>query len=160
MDFIASAKAASIRSFWPGYWRMRISRAAAAAAASAEAFGSVGSSGMYREYRFCTELTASDIDTFTRAMLRVHGLPPTLTAFITSMAVLFQSAMTSARTSVLPDIRARPTIAAFSTFIVASFSENRPPVSRYHGREPVRATCEQPHHLAIHFAPRLSTLSG
>ena len=56
-------------------------------------------------------------------MLRVHGLPATLTAFITSMAVLFQSVMTSARTSVLPEIRARPTIAAFSTFIVASFSE-------------------------------------
>src|SRR3979409_564630 len=56
-------------------------------------------------------------------MLRVHGLPATLTAFITSMAVLFQSAMTSARTCVLPEIRARPTIAAFSTFIVASFFE-------------------------------------
>jgi hypothetical protein len=31
--------------------------------------------------------------------------------------------MTSARTGVLPDIRATPTIAAFSTFIVASFCE-------------------------------------
>src|SRR6267142_5138395 len=56
-------------------------------------------------------------------MLRVHGLPLTLTAFITSMAVLFQSAMTSALTTVLPEIRAKPTIAAFSTFIVASFEK-------------------------------------
>src|SRR4051812_33181961 len=56
-------------------------------------------------------------------MLRVHGLPPTLTAFITSMAVLFQSPMTSARTDVLAEIRARPTIAAFSTFIVTSFEK-------------------------------------
>ena len=63
------------------------------------------------------------MDTFTSAMLRVHGLPPTLTAFITSMAVLFQSAMTSARTGVLAEIRARPTIAVFSTFIVASFEK-------------------------------------
>ena len=63
------------------------------------------------------------MDTLTRAMLRVHGLPPTLTAFITSMAVLFQSAMTSARTSVLAEIRARPTIATFSTFIVASIEK-------------------------------------
>src|SRR4029453_11269302 len=61
------------------------------------------------------------MDTFTRAMLRVHGLPATLTAFITSIAVLFQSAMTSARTNVLVEIRARPTIAAFNRFIVASF---------------------------------------
>jgi hypothetical protein len=36
------------------------------------------------------------------------------------MAVLFQSAMTSARTGVLAEIRARPTIATFNTFIVAS----------------------------------------
>src|SRR4051794_35258921 len=63
------------------------------------------------------------MDTFTRAMLRVQGFPPTLTAFMMSIAVLFQSVMTSARTSVLLDIRARPTIAVFSTFIVASFSE-------------------------------------
>src|SRR3982751_5359890 len=56
-------------------------------------------------------------------MLRVQGLPATLTAFITSMAVLFQSAMTSARTGVLAEIRAKPTIAAFSTFIVASFEK-------------------------------------
>src|SRR5690242_14371540 len=47
------------------------------------------------------------MDTFTRAMLRVHGLPPTLTAFITSMAVLFQSAMTSARASVLAGAQGR-----------------------------------------------------
>src|SRR2546426_146200 len=56
-------------------------------------------------------------------MLRVQGLPATLTAFITSMAVLFQSAMTSARTGVLAEIRARPTIATFSTFIVASLEK-------------------------------------
>jgi hypothetical protein len=56
-------------------------------------------------------------------MLRVHGLPPTLTAFITSMAVLFQSAMTSARTGVLAEMSARPTIATFNTFIVASFEK-------------------------------------
>jgi hypothetical protein len=31
--------------------------------------------------------------------------------------------MMSARTSVLPEIRATPTIAAFSTFIVASFEK-------------------------------------
>jgi hypothetical protein len=56
-------------------------------------------------------------------MLRVHGLPATFTAFITSMEVVFQSVITSARASVLPEIRARPTIAAFSMFIVASSSE-------------------------------------
>src|SRR5437868_4586733 len=56
-------------------------------------------------------------------MLRVQGLPATLTAFITSMAVLFQSVITSARTGVVLEARARPTIAAFSMFIVASFSD-------------------------------------
>jgi hypothetical protein len=80
-------KAASMRAFWPGYCRIRISRAAAAAAASAEAFGSVGMPGVKREYRSWTALTESDMDTCMIAMLRVHGLPPTLTAFITSMAV-------------------------------------------------------------------------
>ena len=68
-------------------------------------------------------MTASDIDTFTSAMLRVHGLPATLTAFITSIAVLFQSPMTSAWTGVLAEMRTKPTIADFSTFIVASFEK-------------------------------------
>jgi hypothetical protein len=39
--------------------------------------------------------------------------------------------MTSARTSVLAEIRARPTIATFNTFIVASFEKfisNRMPI--------------------------------
>jgi hypothetical protein len=46
-----------------------------------------------------------------------------LAAFITSMAVLVQSAMTSARTGVLAEIRTGPTIAAFSALIVASFEK-------------------------------------
>src|SRR5947209_13220713 len=53
-------------------------------------------------------------------MLRVQGFPPTLTAFMTSIAVLFQSVMTSARTSVGLEASAKPTIAAFTIFIVAS----------------------------------------
>jgi len=36
---------------------------------------------------------------------------------------LFQSAMTSARTGVLAEMSARPTIATFNTFIVASFEK-------------------------------------
>src|SRR5436190_19699622 len=53
-------------------------------------------------------------------MLRVHGLPATLTAFITSMAVLFQSVMTSARASVVLEISAKPRIAVLSARIIAS----------------------------------------
>src|SRR5204863_506083 len=80
-----AANAVSMRAFWPGYCRIRISRAAAAAAASADAFGSAAISGVKRAYRFSTALTESDMDTCIIAMLRVHGLPAAVTAFITSM---------------------------------------------------------------------------
>src|SRR4051812_35284393 len=115
-----AAKASSMRAFWPGYCRMRISRAAAAAAASADAFGSVGSSGVKRAYRSWTALTESDMDTCNIARLRVQGFPATLTAFITSMAALFQSVTTSARPGVTPEISVRLTIAALSALIDAS----------------------------------------
>jgi hypothetical protein len=47
-------------------------------------------------YLLWTEFTASDIATCIIAMLRVHGLPPVLAAFMTAIAVWFQSVMTSA----------------------------------------------------------------
>src|SRR5262245_63469305 len=77
-----AAKAASIRAFWPGYCRMRISRAADAAAATAEALEVAGMSGVKRAYRFWTALTASDMDTCMIARVRVQGLPATLTALM------------------------------------------------------------------------------
>jgi hypothetical protein len=104
----------------PGYCRIRISRAAAAAAASAEALGSAGISGVKRAYRSSTALTASDMETCIMARLRVHGLPPTFTAAMTSMAVLFQSVITSARASVVPEMSARPTMAVLRALIVTS----------------------------------------
>src|SRR5205807_4395296 len=55
-------QAASMRAFWPGYCRIRISRAAAAAAASAEAFRSVAMPGVKRAYLSSTALTESDSD--------------------------------------------------------------------------------------------------
>src|SRR5262245_58692282 len=113
-------KAASIRDFWPGYWRIRISRAAAAAATSADAFGFGAMSGAKRAYRFSTALTESDIDTCMIARLRVHGLPETFTAFMTSMAVWVQSVMTSARACVAPEISIRLTTVVLIAFIVAS----------------------------------------
>src|SRR6476469_2827303 len=60
------------------------------------------------------------MDTCTIARLRVQGLPATFTALMTSMAVWFQSEMTSARASVAPKISVRQTIAPLSAFIVAS----------------------------------------
>jgi hypothetical protein len=113
-------KAVSIRVFWPGYCRIKISRAAAAAAASGEALGSAGMSGVKRAYRSPTALIASDTDTCIMAKLRVHGLPATFTAAMTSMAVLFQSVTTSARASVVPEMSARPTMAVLRALIVTS----------------------------------------
>src|SRR5262245_48753322 len=115
-----AAKAASIRVFWPGYCRMRMSRAADAAAATAEALEVAGMSGVKRVYRFWTALTASDMDTCMIARVRVHGFPATLTAFMTSIAAWFQSVITSALDGVAVAIRARPAIAVLSALIVAS----------------------------------------
>src|SRR5215467_9082402 len=113
-------KAASIRAFWPGYCRMRISRAAEAAAASAEAFWVAGISGVKRVYRLWTALTASDMETCIIARVRVHGFPATLTAFMTSIAAWFQSVMTSAWLGIVTEIRARPAIAVLSALIATS----------------------------------------
>jgi hypothetical protein len=93
-------KAASMRAFWPGYCRMRISRAADAAAASAEAFWAAGMSGVKRVYRLWTALTASDMATC-----------------IIAIADWFQSVMTSALDGEVTAIRARPAIAVLRAFI-------------------------------------------
>src|SRR5690242_10556503 len=119
-----AVKAASIRAFWPGYCRMRISRAAEAAAASAEAFWATGISGVKRVYRLLTALTASDMETCIIARVRVHGLPATLTAFMASIAAWFQSVMTSAPDGVATPNgarnRAKPAMAVLRAFIVGS----------------------------------------
>src|SRR5215831_8552919 len=113
-----AVKAASIRAFWPGYCRMRISRAADAAAASAEAFWAAGISGVKRVYRLWTALAASAMATCIIARVRVQGLPATLTAFMTSIAAWFQSVITSALEGVATAINARPATAVLSAFIV------------------------------------------
>src|SRR5262245_4159219 len=61
------------------------------------------------------------MDTCIIASVRVHGLPATLTAFMTSIAVWVQADMTSAPAGVFTEIKARPTIADLRAFIVASF---------------------------------------
>src|SRR5882762_4361583 len=60
---------------------------ASAEAAAADAFGSGAMSGVKRVYRSCTALIESDMETCIIASVRVHGLPATFTALITSMAV-------------------------------------------------------------------------
>src|SRR5262249_62290010 len=103
-----------------GHWRSGLSRAAAGAGALADAFGFGAMSGAKRAYRFSTALTESDIDTCMIARLRVHGLPETFTAFMTSMAVWVQSVMTSARACVAPESSIRLTTVVLTAFIVAS----------------------------------------
>jgi hypothetical protein len=62
-------------------------------------------------------LTESDIATFIIAMLRVQGFPPTFAAFMTSIAVRFQSVTTSARATGGPATSVKAMIAECSVFI-------------------------------------------